>query len=224
MYEQHKDISIVTFNDDGVVFLCESLPACHALTGCDTTSSLFRIGKTTAFNKLEKHIDELQGLKSFCLKDCVPEALEGARQYALTLYGQKKKTKGEPCTSLDELRCVLASTTDMPVSHLPPTEDAFEQHVQRAMYQTGIWRHSHVPKPVLWDPVGKGWMLKGDASLQPIMFIKEPAPKAVRDLTHLYCNDKDCSQSRRCQCMSVGLRCTEYCACIDCPNARDSTC
>ena len=33
------------------VALCGSLPACHALTGCDTTRSLFRIGKTTTFNK-----------------------------------------------------------------------------------------------------------------------------------------------------------------------------
>ena len=28
---------------------CACLPACHALTGCDTTSSLYRIGKATAF-------------------------------------------------------------------------------------------------------------------------------------------------------------------------------
>ena len=128
-------------------------------------SSLFRISKTTAFNKLEKHINELQGLRTFGLTDSLPEALACARQYALTLYGLKKKAKGQPCSSLDELCCILASTTDYAVSHLPPNEDAFKQHVQRAMCQTGIWRHSHVLKPPLWNPVGKGWMLKFDTSL-----------------------------------------------------------
>lgn len=203
--------------------LCESLPACHALTGCDTTSSLFKIGKTTALNKLEKNITELQGLKTFGLTDRLQESLPVARQYALSLYGPKKKVKGQPCASLDELRYILASTTDMPVAHLPPTEDAFEQHVLRAMYQTAIWCHSHVPKPVLWNPVGKGWIQKDDSTLQPVLFKKEPAPKAVRDLTHLYCTDKDCSESRKCQCVSVGLQCTEYCSCTytHCPNAVD---
>lgn len=45
--------------------VCESLPAYHALTECDTTSSLFKIGKISAFNKLEKHINELQGMRNF---------------------------------------------------------------------------------------------------------------------------------------------------------------
>lgn len=70
--------------------LCESLPACHALTGCDTTSSLFKIGKTTAFNILEKNINELQGLRTFGQTESLPEAVAVARKYALHLYGQTK--------------------------------------------------------------------------------------------------------------------------------------
>ena len=66
------------------VALCESLPACHALTGCDTTSSLFRMSKTTAFNKLEEHINELHCLRNFGLTDSLPETLACARKYAFT--------------------------------------------------------------------------------------------------------------------------------------------
>lgn len=36
--------------------LCESLPAAHALTGCDTTSSCFKIGKRTAYTKLVEYV------------------------------------------------------------------------------------------------------------------------------------------------------------------------
>ena len=38
------------------------LPAAHALTGCDSTSAFFKIGKRTAFTKLVEHIDSVQQL------------------------------------------------------------------------------------------------------------------------------------------------------------------
>ena len=47
--------------------LCECLPACHALTGCDTTSSLYRIGKATALTRLKTHLCELQEMTTFGL-------------------------------------------------------------------------------------------------------------------------------------------------------------
>ena len=57
-------------------------------------------------------MNELQGLRTFGLTDSLPEVVECARQYALTLYGVKKKAKSQPCSRLHELRCILASTTD----------------------------------------------------------------------------------------------------------------
>jgi len=58
---------------------------------------------------------------------------------------------------LNELRFLLATTTDKPASVLPPTEDAFKQHVLRAQYQVAVWCQSHIAKPVDMDPVGRGW-------------------------------------------------------------------
>ena len=188
--------------------LCECLPACHAITGCDTTSSLYRIGKTTAFTRLKTHLSELKEMANFGLSGSIEEAFPVARQYALLLYGQRKKENGNPCTNLDELRYTLASTTDSSAATLPPTEDAFQQHVLRALYQTAVWRHSHLAKPHLWNPVGNGWRLREDGSIEPVMFQKAPAPKEVRDITHLYCKDGNCSDASKCQCLSVGLACT----------------
>ena len=59
-----------------------------------------------------------QGLRTFGLTDSLPETLACVRQYAFTLYGLKKTAKGQPCTSLDELRCILASTTCLPLRML----------------------------------------------------------------------------------------------------------
>ena len=44
---------------------CTSLPAVHALSGCDTTSALYRLGKRTAYSALTKNTDALQGLGAF---------------------------------------------------------------------------------------------------------------------------------------------------------------
>ena len=57
-----------------------------------------------------------------------------ARLFVFSLYGIKARN----CSSLDQMRYLLASTTDKPASHLTPREDAFKQHVFRARYQINI--------------------------------------------------------------------------------------
>jgi len=47
---------------------------------------------------------------------------------------------------------------------------------------------------------------------------KAPAPVEVRDLTHLYCTDKDCLNERKCSCLLAGLGCIDACSCTDCEN------
>lgn len=169
--------------------LCECLPACHDLIGCDTTSSLYRIGKTTAFTRLKTHLTDLKKMAKFLPSGSLKDALPVARKYALLLYGQKKKENGHPCTNLDELRHTLAFTTDSSAANPSPTEDAFQQLVLRALCQPAVWHHSHLAKPHLWNPDGRGWRLRQDGSIEPIMFQKAQAPKEARDITHLYSKD-----------------------------------
>jgi len=33
----------------------------------------------------------------------------------------------------------------VPVRKIPPTQDSFMLHLQRAMYQPYIWKHAHIP-------------------------------------------------------------------------------
>jgi len=128
----------------------------------------------------------------------------------LDLYGKQKF----PCPTLDKLRYILASTTDRSAAQLPPTKDAFEQHVKRARYQVAMWCRSHDPNPEAWNPDDNGWELSEDGHLQPVMYTKESAPKEVRNLTHLYCTDEECTIQNKCQCIQIGLVCTEFCTCF----------
>ena len=45
--------------------VCQCLPAVHALTGCDTTSGLHKVGKRTAYTKLVQYANQLPALGTF---------------------------------------------------------------------------------------------------------------------------------------------------------------
>ena len=216
---RERYIPIVTISREIGHAMCESLPAAHALTGCDTTSSFAKVGKRTVYNKLVGYSKQNpSALATFSQNDADGD-VERATQFILHVYGSKEVD----CTSMDQLRYLMATTTDVPAAHLPPTQDAFKQHTMRARYQTSIWCQAHVPCPTLGHPVGNGWKNDG-GYLKPVMFLNEAAPTEVRDVTHLYCVDHNCKENRNCHCRQAGLPCTELCSCQgdECRNAATS--
>ena len=170
------------------------LPASHAIRACDTTSPLFKIGKRTAYNTLVVNIADMLSLAELSQCSDVTNGHPTATKYALLLYG----VKGRSCQSLNRLCYNYACKSDTSASLFPTTDDAFEQHIRRVNYQVAIWIHSHETKPGIWNPDGNGWQLRNNR-LEPVMFERDAAPKEVRDLTHVYCIDEDCSQARTCQ-------------------------
>ena len=64
-----------------------SLPASPAISGCDTTSSLFKIGKRTAYNTLVVNIADMLSLAELSQSSDVTNGLPTATKYALRLYG-----------------------------------------------------------------------------------------------------------------------------------------
>jgi len=119
--------------------------------------------------------------------------------------------------TLDELRyrlfCRKGSTAT-----LPPTSDAFVQHVKRANYQTLLWKMSHlsitedrhIPKPQ-----NNGWQML-DGSLAPIWTTKDSAPSEIVTFISCKCRTK-CTN---CQCAKNNLSCTDACGCQDCNNRQ----
>ena len=124
-----------------------------------------RIGKKTAYSKLLKTVNTLSNLKTFH-EDDLEDSVVVARSYALLLYGKK----GSDMDTLDELRYIMATTTDKSASMLPPAEDAFKQHVLRAKYKTRIWCNSHMPNEEMIEPVGHGLSACNDGSITQTMF------------------------------------------------------
>jgi hypothetical protein len=170
--------------------VAQALPAAHALTGYNQQLVL-NVKEIGVSNKIMQVAKDIPALATFGTSVDLEERLPASRTYALSLYGNKKRSNGEPCVNLDQLRYEFACKTDKPAPAFPPTEYAFKQYVLRVKYQVAIWVHSDQAKPVLWSPAGNGWKMD-DADLQPVLYEKDAAPVEVRDLTHdMNCDDAD---------------------------------
>ena len=68
---------------------CLSLPAFHALTGCDTTSCFHRIGKRSAFKCLLKHLKDVPHLKHLGCQPVSDNCYRDVENFVASLYSQK---------------------------------------------------------------------------------------------------------------------------------------
>jgi len=126
-------------------------------------------------------------------------------------------------SSLNELRFILATTTDKAASLLPPTVDAYEQHALRALYQVNVWCQESYFRAG-FDKNKWPWLASVRFNgLLPTLYKNESAPVEVRDITHLYCTDNSC-QGQKCQCVQAGLPCIDICTHeMDCDNPNKKT-
>ena len=134
--------------------LCNILPAAHAIIRCDSTSSLFGIGKRTVFKVLKDSPENFTELS--ILVDCdTDKSIDAARKLVCRLYDQKGKLK-EDHVDHNKLRVRLATLRDACLAK-PPCEATFTQHVLRSSLQINIWVTSLVAKPPMKYVVLFGW-------------------------------------------------------------------
>ena len=93
---------------------------------------------------------------------------------------------------------------------LPPTSDAFHQHLLRCHYQSMVWRTAHLGKPTLPKPEETGWRIQDDV-LVPVLMTLDPIPKACIEMVSCRCKT-GCS-TLRCRCRKSTVVCTELCGC-----------
>ena len=93
---------------------------------------------------------------------------------------------------------------------LPPTPNAFRQHLLRALVQTPARRHTH--RPIISMPDVKnemfGWRWNGSEWI-PIPSTTTYAPSAIMEL--IKCNCHGTCETRACTCFRGKMTCTEMC-------------
>lgn len=181
--------------------IAEHILFLHAISGCDTTSCIFNVGKIRFFNALQKNKDLGEGLNLFKKQSVNKHILAAAGERILiALFGG-----GQDVKSLDTLRfkCFTKSVTKSKfnLATLPPTTAAAQQHIYRTYLQVQMWLE-HETDATEW-----GW-IKTHRGLEPISTTAAPAPESL--LKTILCKCKmNCG--KMCGCRKAGLKCSVLC-------------
>ena len=178
------------------------LPVIHAMSGCDTTSKPFGIGKLTIMKK-RNHIIKEAG--PFLNINATHEEIEEAGRKILCLIYDGKTTH----YNLNEIRLkkfeqnVIKSVKHVNVEKLPPTNNAAKHHSYRVYLQVQLWLGNDTIQATDW-----GWELN-NGKLYPRKMDTLPAPKALMKILKCGCT-QNCD-TNKCTCKKNGLFCTELC-------------
>ncbi len=115
------------------------LPFLHSLTGCDSTSRLFGIGKGIALKRLNQEYLKAHGQLFMNTTSSKLDVIKAEEEALTRVYG------GLPLKGLDILRWrkfttkVITGNTSVHVKSLPPTSDSAKFHSLRVYYQCQMW-------------------------------------------------------------------------------------
>lgn len=190
----------------------------HSFTGCDTTSHIHGIGKSTAFKMLRNNKEFRKQAHIFCSPNRSQEEIAVAGQKAvLLLYGGKR---GE---TLEQLRVrifqekVVTSKTFVKPEQLPPTSSAVKYHALRSYHQIQTWLHTDPMDPLAW-----GWIQRNNFYFPKFMDLPLAPPSLM---TIIRCKCAKGCDTLRCSCKKMGLLCSnlcENCREVGCQNAEEA--
>ena len=111
--------------------VCKSLQFFHALTGCDTTSSFKYKGKRSCWKLLQEDHTFVEGFASIMQHPLVALSVvtDTAKAFICRLY--QGDAKG---TDLDLVRMNTFCHKTRDIERIPPTSNAFEQHLKRCIF------------------------------------------------------------------------------------------
>ena len=131
--------------------MCKGLPAFHALTGCDSTSALSRVGKKKAWKIIVNSKVHQQHL--VCVGQSPDVDSVTARKAEAFICSLCNVSNRIPNSADEALYCQKAQSN----LQLPPTSDSLLQHIKRANYQAYVWGKALVPLQDLPTLAGDGW-------------------------------------------------------------------
>jgi len=186
----------------------------HVLTGCDTVSSIYSIGKIKAAKTLLKgHVPPPLGSDEFDIETMIRQATE----FITACYGSKcNGTMSHVRFNMWQYKTGHSQSKTFKLPSLPPTSEAFALHVRRAHYQACTWRAALESDPPKINPTDYGW--KADHSTKTLLPVALPAqvlpaPAAVLSLLCCTCSSAEPCANRRCSCHRSGMACSIFCKC-----------
>ena len=186
-----------------------AMPAYHAFTGCDTTSTFFGRGKKTTHAIWMKYLVFDSAFLEMSSDNLGEKDLQRLfitlQKFVCLLYGSEKDAL------VDDARRNLLINNGKDFDDMPPSSDALYQHFLRACLQSAhIW--SKLFQAVFNDGLllGWGWQLVGDTPV-PVYVTKNIISKDMRELSRCGCKI-NCKGN--CGCKRDPVQpCTRLCGC-----------
>ena len=187
----------------------------HALSGCDTVSGLYGIGKNTVVKALKtgKQI-KLLGDPGTPMTTLYNESAK----FLASCYGYPDEDNMETLRfrvwTVKMANSKLNSAPQLKV--LPPTQSAFELHVARAHLQAAIWKESLKQSPPDLNPLSHGWADGPEhIGMVPLGIPNgvSPVPEEILKMIKCGCSSMSRCSSMRCSCSSARLSCSIFCSC-----------
>ena len=179
----------------------------YGLTGCDTCSAFFGIGKKKAFKILLNNHGDLQGLSDLGNDSSVSAvAWMACVSFVGLLYGFRG------CLSLSKLQVKrMLENKKVKPRKLPPTDDSLRLHVLRCCYQLMIWKRALTSLVDLPSPTEYGYITDADTGLYMPQIVGQPLapPELLNNL--VCCCEDQCSDV--CVCATNEQPCTQACSC-----------
>uniref|UniRef100_A0A6P7FR59 Uncharacterized protein LOC114333177 n=1 Tax=Diabrotica virgifera virgifera TaxID=50390 RepID=A0A6P7FR59_DIAVI len=170
--------------------LCTSLPAFHALTGCDYNSSFFQKRKIRPFKLLTKNLIYQKALADLGVAHVTgtrDEFFETLEEFVCDIYGTKNllntarfQTFCRNYKSNKKNESFKKILKKCDPSTLPPSKAELRQHLLRTQYITSIWRNADLQVPSSLTPNGNGLILNMD-NLDFNWFEGDCLPQSVYD-------------------------------------------
>ena len=185
---------------------CTLQPFIYAFSGKDDTNFIYGIGKTKMLKC--RHQVDCQAIASYGETediDITDDRIEAARNLLMAVYG------GQTFSTLAAFRAHLfiAGGSSKDLRSLPPTEDAFRQHLFRCLYATLVQKRAHLQHPSLPPATSFGWIM--DSYLQPVPMTKPSFPELTQTLASCKCVTSKCTKN--CSCKKAKLPCCLACKC-----------
>ena len=210
-----KVVDIKATSEKNADIVKHILPASHVISGCDTVSQFFGIGKGTVKTLKAKYTLENLGN----VEADFDQVVEEATGFVGACYGVKDAADMSVLRySVWASKMANLKLTSAPkLKTIPPTTAAFREHVRRAHFQTAIWRHALEPDAPPIRPQEYGWSLDHRTrSLVPTTVPQDTpsAPANVLQLIKCGCSSEMPCSTTRCGCRLAQLSCSVFCKCI----------
>ena len=139
----------------------------YCVTGCDTTSYMYGVGKAKVLNKVVKDIRVLDLLITIGVKSGTPTNYDDVEKFIRTVCYSGRKDE-----SLVETRVRLYQKQKVKTSQsLPADPDSMKQAILRINYQLYYWLRSDQPMIEIIPLQENGWKVDVDKnSVEPVWF------------------------------------------------------